>query len=840
MLPEFKRFIICISGIISLNCACSSDNEISLADTDAEMFLYDSPITALTDAGDSLLLGTARGDIVSFSLMNGTFRHLFHDEEGRYIYKVLKADDSYLYSVQDGGIKHVLADGRVNRYPLNPYKESNYSAYDIIYSDGDIYAATSNGVYYWCEADTYGKRLDESIQNDLNDAVLSRFYSIQRSEDKIEGFVCAGEAGLYDFTATGDAECLRSFAILSNHDGITLSRDGNVYDDGRYLTQVGIPATDFVCTDRHLYAMSLYAIEVVDMSDGAHVATINLPERRSLYKNVSCRSFSLIKDDYIYVAPGGCTLYRLPAYEHMTDSREVVQVCAAGENSAYFLTLENDLYRYDIHDCSTDYRRSFDETEDVKLICAGTDYIIVTIDGVYYELTGKRFTDERYLSDLNRLNKSKVLWHLHDGERLYQGQVDRIREYSRSTGWCINQEFEQLDYPKLAALYDRKLIVNTLHDGSYLLNDGRFEKLDGVSDPMIKDVHAADDMICALTDNSISIKGLTMTKDNHHVNIMMNASYKHLTDILVLNDREFVTFSTYNRWCKGFVLYNEGDDSTWKPTRYLMAHVINDAVSVGGKIVAGGTMGISVLHPGGKNTVTDVPAPTFLEKNVLAWKYPWGIVIYLAILLGLSALFVWVVIVCRRYYLKYKMKKISASFMNWVEGEYKGKYVRSLARQLIKSSADCKKLCTNVAMFKKMKPELDRWDAFIDEVVELYEKVKFLKAQDIELENRDKIKSLKERIESFCSADHPFGNSIIKEWDKKTAQPVRTLMLLPLKFKIKFMQIFDSRAGTEKMDFKAFMETDKSIIHERKLEIRDLIALAAYETIISENGPADV
>ena len=840
MLPEFKRFIICISGIVSLNCACSSDNEISLADTDAEMFLYDSPITALTDAGDSLLLGTARGDIVSFSLMNGTFRHLFHDEEGRYIYKVLKADDSYLYSVQDGGIKHVLADGRVNRYPLNPYKESNYSAYDIIYSDGDIYAATSNGVYYWCEADTYGKRLDESIQNDLNDAVLSRFYSIQRSEDKIEGFVCAGEAGLYDFTATGDAECLRSFAILSNHDGITLSRDGNVYDDGRYLTQVGIPATDFVCTDRHLYAMSLYAIEVVDMSDGAHVATINLPERRSLYKNVSCRSFSLIKDDYIYVAPGGCTLYRLPAYEHMTDSREVVQVCAAGENSAYFLTLENDLYRYDIHDCSTDYRRSFDETEDVKLICAGTDYIIVTIDGVYYELTGKRFTDERYLSDLNRLNKSKVLWHLHDGERLYQGQVDRIREYSRSTGWCINQEFEQLDYPKLAALYDRKLIVNTLHDGSYLLNDGRFEKLDGVSDPMIKDVHAADDMICALTDNSISIKGLTMTKDNHHVNIRMNASYKHLTDILVLNDREFVTFSTYNRWCKGFVLYNEGDDSTWKPTRYLMAHVINDAVSVGGKIVAGGTMGISVLHPGGKNTVTDVPAPTFLEKNVLAWKYPWGIVIYLAILLGLSALLVWVVIVCRRYYLKYKMKKISASFMNWVEGEYKGKYVRSLARQLIKSSADCKKLCTNVAMFKKMKPELDRWDAFIDEVVELYEKVKFLKAQDIELENRDTIKSLKERIESFCSADHPFGSSIIKEWDKKTAQPVRTLMLLPLKFKIKFMQIFDSRAGTEKMDFKAFMETDKSIIHERKLEIRDLIALAAYETIISENGPADV
>ena len=77
MLPEFKRFIICISGIISLNCACSSDNEISLADTDAEMFLYDSPITALTDAGDSLLLGTARGDIVSSrSVPQEKIRHI--------------------------------------------------------------------------------------------------------------------------------------------------------------------------------------------------------------------------------------------------------------------------------------------------------------------------------------------------------------------------------------------------------------------------------------------------------------------------------------------------------------------------------------------------------------------------------------------------------------------------------------------------------------------------------------------------------------------------------------------------------------------------------------------
>ena len=65
------------------------------------------------------------------------------------------------------------------------------------------------------------------------------------------------------------------------------------------------------------------------------------------------------------------------------------------------------------------------------------------------------------------------------------------------------------------------------------------------------------------------------------------------------------------------------------------------------------------------------------------------------------------------------------------------------------------------------------------------------------------------------------------------------MMLLPLKFKIKFMQVFDSRTGTEKMEFKAFMDKNKSSVLARKLEIRDLIALSAYEAIKSEKATTD-
>ena len=134
---------------------------------------------------------------------------------------------------------------------------------------------------------------------------------------------------------------------------------------------------------------------------------------------------------------------------------------------------------------------------------------------------------------------------------------------------------------------------------------------------------------------------------------------------------------------------------------------------------------------------------------------------------------------------------------------------------------------------------MDRLDKFVDDVVALYEIVKSLKAHDIEKDHREEIALLKERLEYFCRADHPFGGSIIKEWGKTTVQPVRTLMLLPLKFKIKYMQIFDSRTGTEKMDFKSFMDKNRCRISQRKLEIRDLIALSAYDAIVSENGIID-
>lgn len=849
---KYRLLSILLPALLVL-CGCSSTEEVSFREVNGETFPYESPITAVTDAGDSLLLGTSRGDIVSFNLSDGSFSHVHHDSQGRFVYNIVKSDDdgSLFYSVQNGGVIHLDLDGGHTEYEIYPEKGSNYSAYRIIHEDGHIYAATSNGVYHWVmpdecvESEICIERLDSVIQSDLNDIVSSRFYSIERSED---AFICAGEAGLYSFASGGHAQKLGGVPLYSTHGSISLTRDGRLLKDGKDFATLSIPALDFVEDDAHIYAVSLSAIEVIDSSDGGHVVTIILPDERGAEKNVSCRAFCLIKGEYLYVVPSGCALYRIPLYKHRTDSEEVVQICVKGENTAYLMTRENDLYRFDAGAAEADYRRSFEPSVDVKLVAAYGDVLVVTIDGKYYELSGRRLTDEKELSDLNFRAKAKILWHRMVGSMLYQGQVDKIRVYDGGAGWSLSNEFEKGQdmgadssarteyYPQRAATYVDGLVVSTMHYGTFSLNSEGFVKLPEFNGLVIKEIDGNTNTVYALCDDKVVLK---TGPDSVAEAAFKNPEYKHFDDIVPLGDQSFLAFSTYNRWGRGYVMFAETEDSGWIDTRYLPTHDINVAEKFGNAVLAGGTMGLALISPEGDVRIVWVPEPTFFQKNVLAWNYPWGIVIYVVALLVALTVIVWCVVVCRRYYLRYRCAKINESFYKWVKSEYEGKYVRSLAKQVKKVSPDRRRLLANVAVFKKASAQLHELEALMEEFTELYDKVKSLPAMDIAKGNNDLIGELKDKLEVFCREDHPFGYSVIKAWGKSTRQPIRTMMLLPMKFKIKYMQIFDSRTGTEKMDFKVFMEQNKASILERNLEIRDLIALSAYEAIISEKAPAD-
>lgn len=875
--------------VLLLLCGCSSNKVTDFDDVNGEQFPYECPVTAVTDAGDSLILGTSRGDIVSYNLSDGSFKHVYHDSKGRFVYNIIKCSDgSLIYSVQNGGINHVAADGTVTVYEITPEKGCNYSAYRMIHDDGHLYAATSNGVYHWTMPQTRGVRLDVAVQEDLNDVISSRFYSIEADG---QAYICSGEAGQYSIEADGNVKTIDTASISSSHDGIILYKDGRVVKEGKLLAQLQIPALDFVSDGVHIYALSLYSIEILDALSGQHLMTVNMPDERGPEKNLSCRSFCMIKGDYLYITPGGCALYRMPLYRHWINSEEVVQVCAAADGDVYLLTCENDLFRFDSADMEVEYRRSFENSEDVELIGAAGDVLLVTFDGVYYELSGKRLTDERELYELNAWKRGKVLWHLMNDGILYQGQVDKIRMYDRASGWKLLREVEKdvsmnADttvseyYPQRASFSNNILIVNTMHYGTFSFDSERFDTVPGMQDLVIKDLEGDDAAIFALTDEKVVLNSWPKAS----VNIMFtNDSHKHFNVLLPLNSKSFLAFSTYSRWCRGVNFFREDPEKPeedWVVMSCCSAHTVNDAVRSGSYAVAGGTMGLAVISSDGSVTVMPVPEPTFFQKNILAWNYPWGIVIYAMALLAALSVMVWCVIVCRRHYLKYRYARMYDDFYRWVKSTFRGSYVRNLAKHLKKISADRARLAANMNMFRSQKAELLKLDDIMMNLEECQKWADGNKPKKLRFSSEDEynegVKEYNERLKKLvkapveelvkmCSDTHPFGYSIIHEWGKRRSRLV-TLMLLPLSPKIRFIEVCDpavcfdpvyvydekrkievverpefaiARPGAEKMSFKDFMDRNMSRILERDLEIRDLIALSAYEAIISEKASAD-
>lgn len=866
-------------------CGCSSRIELEFHETYGEKFTYVSPVTAVVNAGDSLLLGTSRGDIVSFNLSDGSFRAVYKDASSRFVYQIVPCtDSSFLYSVQNGGINHVnRKNGEVTTYKINAEKRENYSAYSLISDGMNVYAATSNGVYHWTTPSEYGKRMDASALSDDNDVVSSRFYTIQAVAD--DEYVCAGESGLYSFKSDSNPQCLISMPFYALHGDISLSRDGKLFKSGNQLASLHVPALDFVCDGEYIYALSHSAVEILKSTDGCHVATVNLPKQKSLDKNVSCRSFVLIHDGYLYITPGGCGLYRMPLYGHDTGSNEVMQLCKSNDAAVYLLTLDNDLYEFEPDNDKALYRRSFEESSDVRLIGGCYGKLLVTIAGRYYELSGRRLTHQEELYDLNAMNRSKVLWHLVDENILYQGQVDKIRAYDALSGWRFYKEFERDStmnryvvsdeyYPKVASFYGDSLLVMTMHNGAYSFHPDSesFKRLSGLECDNVKSIAGVDNVVYALNDESVTVVR-TMSDDISNVTFS-DTSYEHFTDVVPLTDTGFLTFSSYSEWCKGLKIFQEKNGSEWVESRFFTTQTVHAAVNIQDYVVAGGSRGLDVISEDGVIRNIVVHEPAFFQKNVLAWNYPWGMIIYMILMIVASAMILWCIVICRRYYMKFRYARTFDAFYKWVKTEFHGSYVRKLARQLKYVSGDYRKLQEDISVFKEHKQAL----LTLQDIMTRIEDIQ--RAADIQRPRRpknDDSSKYKEKLYNyeiqikallteplmelyeFCVESHPFGYSIIKEWGVRKGRGL-FLMLAPLSPKIRFLEMSDpdffktteelkekfkdssfaiARPGSEKVEFKSFMDRKNGVFNGRKLEIRDLIALAAYEAVKSENTHGD-
>lgn len=881
-----KKIFLSLLSCLML-CGCSSRTELAFHETDGEKYPYVSPVTAVVDAGDSLLLGTSRGDIVSFNLSDGSFRSLYKDSVRRSVYQIIPcADGSFLYSVQNGGINHVNSDGSVSIYEINAAKGENYSAYSLIFDGVNVYAATSNGVYHWTTPSEYGTRMDVAAGSDDNDVVSGRFYTIEAASD--DEFVCAGEAGLYSFKSDDAPECLISRPLYASHGNLSLARDGKLFKSGSHLASLEVPALDFACDGEYIYALSHSALEIVKSTDGSHVATVNLPELKSLDKNVSCRAFVLIKDRYLYFAPGDCCLYRIPLYGQNTGSSTVMQLCSSGHDTVYLMTHGNDLYEFEPGNDDVEYIRSFKESSDVRLIGGNSGNLLVTVDGTYYELSGQRLTHQGILSDLNDLNRSKVLWHLIDDNILYQGQVDKIRAYDALPGWRFCKEFEKDStmnrsvisdeyYPKVASLYGDSLLVTTMHNGSYSFHPDSeiFKRIPGLERANVKSIAGVGHAVFALKDEAVIV--LRAMTDNISDVAFSDPSYEHFTDIVPLTDTSFLAFSSYNEWCKGLMIFQEKDESEWVESRYFTTHTIHTAINATDYVVAGGSRGLDVISADGRVKNIPVHEPSFFQKNVLAWNYPWGMIVYTVLLVVALAIILWCIVVCIRYCTKLRYARSLDSFYKWVEAEFHGSYVRNLAKELKHISGDYRKLQEDIDVFKEHKQELSDLQNIMNQIEAIKCAADDLRPRRPKRPNSDESSRYEEKLREyetqikamlqeplmklydFCIDTHPFGYSIIREWGIRKGRGL-FLMLAPLSPKIRFLEMCDpdyfktteelktrfkdssfaiARPGSEKVDFKSFMDKKSCAFAGRKLEIRDLIALAAYDAVKAENAPGD-
>ena len=392
----FKASIIAPIFIILLTCSCIGNEGYSLKEAGGEAFHFYSPITAIVDAGESLLLGTRDGKIAYFNTTNGLFSEL-RTKTGNSIYD-LELSGSYIYyAVRDGGVKrvHLLSPNDDPETFVIKEKDDTYSPYDILITDNGktIYAATSNGFYKWDASNPqqYGATIKA-----LPKAAPMRFYSV--ITDKSEGIIFAGQAGIFKYDGKLVTE-LESTPTKVLNDRYHLADSTDTLSEGYGPAKVPIidfkrNPRSFVVGNECVIAVSDKSIERIDLTDRTE-DIITLPEKHlTRTRNKSTRAICVVKGLYVYVAPGGEQLYKIPLQP--LKSEEIISICQKDDDEICVLSSNNDLYSVLLHTnpsgvtfSKPKYIRSFDSDKQVRLVGAKDRNIYANVDNSLLRFVGK-------------------------------------------------------------------------------------------------------------------------------------------------------------------------------------------------------------------------------------------------------------------------------------------------------------------------------------------------------------------------------------------------------------------------------------------------------------------
>ena len=675
----FFHTVISILICAILVAACQRNDSLSLRDVGGEEFVFSSPITAIVDAGDSLLVGTNDGKISYFNTNNGDHNE-YRTVTGGAIYDLEIYGDYLYFSVQDGGVKRVLLkkpDDDPETFLING-KESNYSPYDILVTDNGntLYAATSNGFYRWntVKPEEYAEPIEV-----LPNAAPHRFFSVIRNGS--DGVIFAGIPGVFKYEDKELKE-VHHFSTLALHDGYQLRKNGGFFIGYEHpadsLSSFKRDPLNFVTGNGFVYAVSERAIEVINLSDYSSTL-VDLPENHlNRARNKSCRSVCLIKGAFVYAAPGGNLLYRLPA--KLSNSEDIVSLCQKDDDEIYALSANNDLYTLSVQREGSKsivsrprYVRTIPAGNQVRLIAASEDAVFVFKDTVIHRFEGKSkdyIMDTPY-SDKHAGNVTCNLWC--DGT-LFQGRTDMIRSYSYSN--VNNQPVKEKElkgnglkirnsqpdyYPNHLVKIGDEVIFGTLHYGVYsvnVLSDSTEFKclIDTINTPKVKDIQSFDNAAFVLTSDSLYRfsfdKSYGVKNGQWPIDQFGTKAFSYDRILPVANDKIYL-YSDDNNFNRGVWGFSFNESSGWESFDTLsQSSSINDALFIKdmGLPIFCGSMGISY---GDKGLEVAVNRPSlYTLRRIHAETYWWGLALAILTLL----VFVFLVVYS---YLEYGKRKVN-------------------------------------------------------------------------------------------------------------------------------------------------------------------------------------
>lgn len=719
MMRSLVRILLVFLAICT--SSCRKVEVCSLFDAGGDRRNLDSEsFTAIADAGDSLLVGTAGGRVFSFDCSTHEFGHqIACVRSGKMIYQIVPSQDGgFHYSVRDGGIIHVDPFGNQTALSLpGDSARYSYSAYDFFEkSDGGIVAGTSNGVYVWSGDNRTARRID-AFQNDVN---ASRFYTVEVSSGK--NVICAGESGIYRYDESrGDFISTFAPAVLACRHGISLTKDGTLYMGTEKLYGLSSNPIDILVSGDYVYAMSQHSLEIVSLRDKKHFATVSFSKygtARSI--NRSSRGCMLKKDRFLYVVPDDGYIYWVPLAEYWSKSETVVQVMSASENRMYLLTSSNALYMYDRHKGKVRLCRRLDSSYEVRIAgCTSRGGLLLNVNGKYYRLSSPWSLFIHPVRRLNSRPEGKMLWDALHGEEFYQGWADNIRCYHigerscrfkgviEAGGELALSEGKTDYYPENMVMLQDGILVNTLHHGLFHYGDSGFTHVPGYDTTAIKDIQPAD----------FKGNGYVVHAGSH---LRIHRGGKEST--LNLKDVDY-DGNTFNRVVPALAggrlyLYGKGHygvievsmtgtEITHRNIHYYLK--IYDAALCPDCVVFATSHGL-VLNDMYSDSSHMVPLPESSGWSLYQMRLA-AVILSVILAMILTSILVKLFFYRREQRVDVGAEPVedvsSSGYDNWVNSRYSTQYVRDLWWQMVRNSSNPYELRSNFNIFKSFTKGLD-------------------------------------------------------------------------------------------------------------------------------------